>query len=122
MQRMGQHMHLGIFPAHEFAVEPNFFSFERHDSSFAEPELLLLISAYSTCLPLRHQVGQKKATRSPAVASSGVPSGYNTFFKSGAGLKATVRLALMVITSPVWGLIPLRALRARTVKVPKPGT
>lgn len=39
----------------------------------------------------------------------------------GAGLNPTVRLALIVITAPVWGFLPLRALRDRTVKVPKPG-
>ena len=47
---------------------------------------------------------------------------YSPFFRVGAGLNPTVRLALIEITAPVWGFLPLRALRERTVNVPKPGT
>ena len=49
-------------------------------------------------------------------------TGYKPFFNTGAGLNPTERLALMFMTAPVCGLRPLRALRERTVKVPKPGT
>ena len=40
---------------------------------------------------------------------------------SGEGRNPTVLLAGMLMTAPVWGLRPLRALRDRTVHVPKPG-
>ncbi len=43
------------------------------------------------------------------------------FLRVGAGLNPTVLLALILISSPVWGLRPVLALRDRTVKVPNPG-
>ena len=46
---------------------------------------------------------------------------YRVFFNCGAGLKVTVLVAAILISSPVRGLRPLRALRFRTVKVPNPG-
>ena len=46
---------------------------------------------------------------------------YNEFFSVGAGLKPTVLLALILISSPVCGFLPFRALRFLTVNVPKLG-
>jgi hypothetical protein len=59
---------------------------------------------------------------SPAVACDESRKNHNPFFNPGAGLKPTVRLALMLITAPVCGFMPFRALRERNVNVPKPGT
>ena len=46
---------------------------------------------------------------------------YNEVFKVGAGLKPTVLLALILISSPVCGFRPFLAFLDLTVKVPKPG-
>jgi hypothetical protein len=46
---------------------------------------------------------------------------YNEFFKVGAGLKPTVLLALILISSPVRGFRPFLAFLDLTVKVPKLG-
>jgi hypothetical protein len=45
--------------------------------------------------------GKKKATRFSAVASDRYRKNYSPFFKTGAGLNPTVRLALIVIAAPV---------------------
>jgi hypothetical protein len=46
---------------------------------------------------------------------------YSEFLSVGAGLNPTVLLALILISSPVWGLRPFLALRFLTVNVPKLG-
>ena len=46
---------------------------------------------------------------------------YSELFKVGAGLKPTVLLALILISSPVCGFRPFLAFLDLTVKVPKLG-
>lgn len=46
---------------------------------------------------------------------------YRELFSAGAGLKPTVLLALILISSPVCGFLPFLAFLDLTVNVPKPG-
>src|SRR5208282_6320785 len=82
-----------------------------------------------TIPPPRSRVGHQRADpgalASQALRCSSLSRGRfvaQMFFLScGAGRKPTVRAAGIVIAVLVRGLYPARALRRRTVKVPKPG-